>query len=275
MMIYPNDHEKWPGGFRAALVATVTNHGSQPAQIGRVWLGGNHRGIFLPAEPEGPKFPTVVEPRGGSANWTFDYEGIKEAVQGNYHFGEVTLQAQMSVGRRKIKARPKKTVVEYQAPQAANGATMASRESPRKRLEAYLRRGRNWFRMWTRHPILLSPPFVPLSEDVLQHGSIQTEFRVHGHRPVPAHRLVLVAHIRTEGGWRMKRVEDVEPVHVPMTWPGQVRHVQLPLVPELVAAQPDTDFHWHSEPDKCHQGYLGAHTVPEIRDLLSQSQRID
>lgn len=255
------------------VVVVVTNEGSQPAQIGGVRLGG-HQGLMLQASPEGPEFPHTVEPRGGLASWQFDYDRIRQMVQTNYHGGQVTLQAEVSIGRTKIKAHPASKVQEVSPgremvlPPETNGAR-------RRRLLAARWVGfRAWMQRWTSRPMLISTsPWISLDDDTLGQGYIEHTYRVRGHWPVFAHRLVLVAPVPTGDGWpRMDRNLDLDPVRVPLTWPWQVRVVRLPLVDGDLSRPDGKQFWWHSEPRQWHQGQFGAHTVAEVQVALQKNQ---
>lgn len=273
LVLYPQDHGQWPGARRPLVVVEITNEGSQPAQISRIRLGGDHQGLMLPAVPEGPDFPHTVGPRGGRTSWQFDYARIRQTVETNYHGGQVTLQAEVFIGRKKIKARPVSKVQELSP----------TRETVRPPETKSARRGRQlavmwgqriaWLYRWAKRPMLISSsPWISIDDSTLNRGYIEHHFHVNGHWPVPAHRLVLVAHVPTGDGWpRMERKLDLEPVRVPLTWPWQVRSVRLPLVTSSHTEQTGTQFWWHPEPRKWYQGSLGANTVAEVQTAKSET----
>lgn len=248
------------------IVVEVTNEGSQPAQISRVSLGGNHQGLILPAVPEGPPFPHTLGPRGGRSSWQFDYARIRQTVETNYHGGQVTLQAEVFMGRKKLKARPVSKVQEFSP--TRHTVRPPETKSARKRRQLGIMWGKSvaWLKRWAKRSILISSPWASIDDSTLSVGHIEHDFRVQGHWPVPAHRIVLVAHVPTGDLWpRMERKLELEPVHVPFTWPWQVRTVRVPLVASNHTEKAGTEFWWHPEPHKWHQGNLGAHTVAQIQ----------
>ncbi|MFJ2470512.1 hypothetical protein [Glutamicibacter sp. NPDC087583] len=273
IVLFPSDHEKWPGTGRFMLNVTVVNNGSQPTQISRIYLGGNHQGLQLSSGIEGPAIPYSLQGRGGQATWSFDYERIKGLIQNNYHNGQVSLQGIVEIGRRKRKARPLMKVAEYypHKDQLLPPATRIQRFF--EKLVVARKLLVHWVKQCVKRPSMSSSTWWYKEDDFdLPNGRSRHSLKPLGPWPVPGHKLIVVARVPSAEGWpTYTRIWDIDPVRVPFTWPKQTRRVWLPLIQNNHGLPPGTEFEWRCERGKWYgNSAFGAMTVEKVSDALQQ-----
>lgn len=260
------------------LDLTVVNDGSQPTQIRKIYLGGNHQGLQLSTDVEGPTVPYTLAGRGGQVTWSFDYESIKWLVQSNYHNGEVSLQGIVEIGRHRHKARPILKVAEYYA----HKDQLLPPPTRVQRIIGKLVVARNvtvhWIKRWFKRPSMGTSTVFYEEQDLdLPNALARHKFQAAGPWPVPAHHLIMVARVPAAEGWpTYQRMWDMEPVQIPFSWPKQAHEVWLPIIPIDHGLPAGSEFEWRCE----HGGWygdssFGALTMEKLNAALTQKQQPD